>query len=72
MKKQTEYINFDGLELEVDCYYSAPEQATHEYPGSDAYYEIDAVRYKGVDVSELLEGFCYDWVDKITNELLNN
>ena len=72
MKKQTEYIDFDGLELEVDCYYSAPEKTTHDYPGSDEYYEIDAVRYKGVDVSELLEEFSNNWMEIINEKLLNN
>lgn len=72
MKKQTEYINFDGLELEVDCYYEEAEKETYDYHGSDAYYNIDEVRYKGVEVSELLEEFCEDWMERINEKLLNN
>lgn len=72
MRKTTEYIEYDDFELEVDCYYIPPERQTYDNPGNDGYYEIDAVFYKKVDITEVLEEFVSNWHDKLSDKLLNN
>ena len=52
MKKVT--VNYNGVEIELDGYYTPGEERTYDYPGSGSDYEIYNALVNGVDILEIL------------------
>ena len=71
MKKNIETVQFFDFELEVECYYIPAEKGSYNDPEYSADYEIHAVYYKGIEITEVLEEFDSEWASKITDLLLN-
>jgi hypothetical protein len=47
-------FTFEGIELDVDFYYEAPEAQTSSDPGNPEECWVEAVRHKGEDISALI------------------
>lgn len=68
MKKVT--VNYNGIEFELDGYYTKGEEQTYYYPGSGSDYEIYNALVNGVDILEILvESQIEDLIDLAIKEI---
>lgn len=52
--KQSVTVNYNGIEFELEGYYSKGEPQTYDYPGSGSDYEIWEAYVNGIDIIEIL------------------
>ena len=52
MKKVT--VNYNGVEIELDGYYTPGEERTYDYHGSGSEFEIYNALVNGIDILEIL------------------
>ena len=64
----TTTIVLNEIEFEVDFDYNKPEKRTHEYHGSDASVDINAVKHKG----ECMLAFLEDYDEEIEKMVLDS
>ena len=66
---ETETIEIDGINLEVEYYYEEGMQSDdYDVPNDEPSIDIESIKIKGVDAYDLLS----DWVlDKIKETIIN-
>jgi hypothetical protein len=72
MNKRYELIDFKGVDLEVEYFYSPPEKPTREYPGAPMCIEVSNVKVKDTDITSLISDADIQAIEAQISEILND